>query len=430
MRLLAFALAVMATFTSFGINTTDSVKVYFRAGHRQFDPSLGDNREKMDSFLSKVSEAATLDDIECIIVRAYASPDGSSSTNELLARDRCKEISDYIVDHTGLNSRLIRKIPEGIAWERLKTLVENTPGVPSREKVLNILDNTPIWIYNSKGRVIDGRKNQLMSLDRGIPYLWMKEHLFPQLRNAVAVTMMTKGISSSVDLLNEKEEDIKTPGIQEEETDTISSSPCPNVVDATENTDSKENHINPAVNDTEILSYRKLNFALKTNLLFDACLMPNLEFEWLINKKWSVGIEGEVAWWKTSNTRIYRLAVISPEVRFHIRPRSHWHGMYAGLFVGGGLYQLQYGIEGYLGEGGMGGLSFGYMWPIGKHFSFDAGIGVGYMYTQYKVYENRGDHKLYMRTKSLNYVGPLKLKFSIAWRFDIIKKTVKVNSTL
>ena len=173
--------------------------------------------------------------------------------------------------------------------------------------------------------------------------------------------------------------------------------------------------------------YHPHHFALKTNLLFDAALMPNLEFEWLINKKWSVGIEGDVAWWKFSNTEIYRLALISPEVRYHFLSRKPWQGMYVGLFGGAGLYQLQNGSEGHHGEGAMGGLSFGYMFPIGKHFFFEAGIGAGYMSTRYKIYENRDGHKVYMRTKTLNYFGPLKLKLSIAWRFDIMTKSVKGN---
>lgn len=177
-------------------------------------------------------------------------------------------------------------------------------------------------------------------------------------------------------------------------------------------------------------SCNKLQFALKSNLLYDVILMPNLELEWLINNRWSVGVEGDVAWWKPSFTHVYRLAVFSSEVRYHISPRAPWHGMYVGLFGGGGYYQLENGGDGYHGEGGMGGLSFGYMWPIGRHFSCEAGIGAGYMYTRYRVYQNRDGHKLYIRTKSLNYFGPLELKFSIAWRFDIMTKTAKVNSTL
>lgn len=174
------------------------------------------------------------------------------------------------------------------------------------------------------------------------------------------------------------------------------------------------------------------SFALKTNLLYDAALMPNLEFEWLMNNRWSLGVEGDVAWWKLSENKIYRLAMVSPELRYQIKPRGPWHGMYAGLFLGGGLYQLEWSHDhdGYRGEGGMAGLSFGYRFPIGRHFFMEAGLGAGYLYTRYKEYENRDGHKVFLRTKSLNYLGLLKLKFSIAWRLDVMKKNVKANSTL
>ena len=59
---------------------------------------------------------------------------------------------------------------------------------------------------------------------------------------------------------------------------------------------------------------------------------------------------------------------------------------------------------------------------MGKHLLFDAGIGAGYMYTRYKDYLPLDGHHIYQHTKSMNYFGPLKLKFSIAWRFGICGK--------
>ena len=167
---------------------------------------------------------------------------------------------------------------------------------------------------------------------------------------------------------------------------------------------------------------RPLHFALKTNMLLDAALMPNIELQWLVNDKWSAALEADVAWWKPDYKKVYRIALISPEVRYHFRQRAQWHGMYVGAFAGGGLYQLEWKHDGYKGEGFMAGLSFGYMWPIRHNLSLEAGIGAGYMHTRYKVYDSLDGHKLYMRTKSLNYFGPLKLRLSLAWRFDIMAK--------
>ncbi|MDE5607798.1 MAG: DUF3575 domain-containing protein [Muribaculaceae bacterium] len=160
-------------------------------------------------------------------------------------------------------------------------------------------------------------------------------------------------------------------------------------------------------------------FALKTNLLYDALLMPNVEFEWLITPTWSVALEGNVAWWKNDpRHQYYQILMISPEARYHINPKAPWHGMYVGAFAGGGKYDLENKKTGYSGEAGMAGLSFGYMWPITRCLSLEAGIGLGYMYTRYKEYVPHDDHYLYQRTKSMNYFGPLKLKFSFVWRFS------------
>lgn len=422
MRLLAFVLAVISTLASFGINRADSVKVFFRAGHRQFDPSLGNNRMVMDSFINIIREGINCNDIEGINVYAYASPDGSSRANELLAVNRCQEISDYIVDKSGVSTSLIRQFPSGIAWEGLRNLVASHPDVPSREAVLDILDNTPVWIFDTNGKIVDGRKSRLMSLARGVPYRWMQTHLFPQLRNAVAISVVRKETISPSGEDKEIEIAVEEPSTQTKEV-TLPS-------EQDKMTDTEEIADNSESSSKKDYTYKSHHFALKTNLLFDAALTPNLEFEWLINKNWSVSLEGYCAWWKPEFNRVYRIALVSPEARYHIRPRAPWHGLYVGLFAGGGLYQLENRHDGYRGEGGMGGLSFGYMWHAGKHFFFEAGIGAGYMHTRYKVYKSMDGHKLYMSTKSLNYFGPLKLKFSIGWRFDIKNKIKKVNSTL
>ena len=164
------------------------------------------------------------------------------------------------------------------------------------------------------------------------------------------------------------------------------------------------------------------DFALKTNLLGYAVLMPNLEAEWKFADRWSVALEAQGAWWsKSSPRRVYRLSTVIPEVRYWAIDRSKWHGMYVGLFGGVGLYDLDgmFGRKGHEGEGVMAGLSVGYMWPISKHLSLDAGVGVGYMRIRDKEYLPAGGHFLYQLTKDINYVGPLRLKLSLVWRIPI-----------
>lgn len=159
-------------------------------------------------------------------------------------------------------------------------------------------------------------------------------------------------------------------------------------------------------------------FALKTNLLFYAILMPNIEFEWMFANRWSLGVEAQGIWiGKKTPHKVYRIAMITPEVRFWPISRSPLHGMYVGLFGAPGLYDLHNDTDGHEGEGFMSGVSAGYMWPVSKYFSLEAGIGVGYMRVRDKVYTPRDGHFLYQLTKTVNYFGPLRLKLSLVWRF-------------
>lgn len=164
-------------------------------------------------------------------------------------------------------------------------------------------------------------------------------------------------------------------------------------------------------------------WALKTNMLYDLLLSPSLEIEYLINDKWSVNIEGNVSWWHKNEThRYYQIMNISPEVRYWFGKKKDWHGHYLGAFVGGGMYDLENKGTGYKGEGGYAGISYGYMFPIGKSLSLETGLGLGYMYSEYEEYIPLDGHYVYQQTGKLNYFGPLKLKLALVWRIGGYKK--------
>lgn len=414
MKLIAFALTILTVFTCFGqSNEPDSVNVSFRVGHRYFDPALGNNREAMDSFIKLVQKAKAEDNIESIVVRAYTSPDGSDRANTLLAQRRCDVIADLIAKRANVNPSLIHRLPEGIAWNELRRLVAATPDVPSQQKVLDILDHTPVLVYDAHGKVIDGRKKQLMDLKGGTVYRWLYANLFPRVRNAVAVALVKKHDDSIPETVNsepEQEDNVaETISSETIESDTISDQPDLIIYE-------EETTVIDAQPEKVIVGNR---VALKTNLLGYAALMPNLEVEWMFTKKWSAALEYQAAWYsKTTPDKrwVYRLATLTPEVRYWPIERTRWHGMYVGVFGGIGMYDLAKTNKGHEGEGFMTGISAGYMWPIGKYLSLDAGIGVGYMRARDKVYVPADGHFLYQLTKNINYVGPLRLKLSLVWR--------------
>lgn len=502
-------------------NKVDSTKIYFQIGRRQFIPGLGDNRASMDRFVTSVRKAQSADDIDHILVRAYASPDGTNEANERLTRHRCDEITRYIINATGISPELVHAVPEGIAWEELRTLVAETPDVPSRQAILDIIDNTPVLVYDSMGRPVTGRNEQLQLLDGGAPYRWMFNNLFPRLRNAVAMSLYLKSeiraakaaavsaaeaaagaavaaanaaraaaaasraasdatsdIAAAIRAAEQaaaraaqaaddarkaaqraeaaaaeaqaaaqaaatadevsaarakaaEAEAARDVALQAAADAAVSQAAAENALAEAEALIAKAREDGTLPADTTAVATGTPvpagdplhRFALKTNLLYYIALMPNLELEWRINQSWSLLLDADVAWYsKDSAHKYYQLALIDTEARYWLPRGTVWHGMYVGAFAGGSWYDLENGRKGYQGNAGLGGLSFGYMWPVTRTLSLEAGLGVGYMYTRYKEYVPFDGHYLYQRTKALNYVGPLKLKFSLVWRFDDINK--------
>ena len=163
-------------------------------------------------------------------------------------------------------------------------------------------------------------------------------------------------------------------------------------------------------------------FLLKTNLLYDVLLSPSIEAEYRFSPRWSVHADFSIAWWsKKSTHKYYQLMQISPEARFWLNSKQGWHGHYLGAFVGTGHYDLSAGKDGYQGEYMMAGLSYGYMFPIGKQLSLEAGIGIGYLHTEYEEYKPLHGHYVYQQTSRTGYIGPVKAKLSLVWRIPSYK---------
>lgn len=163
-------------------------------------------------------------------------------------------------------------------------------------------------------------------------------------------------------------------------------------------------------------SLRRSTFSLKTNLLYDIALSPSIEAEYRFAPHWSVNVEYSIAWWsRKADHKYYQLMQLSPEVRFWLNPDISRRGHYFGAFAGAGLYDLENGADGYRGEFAMAGLSYGYMFPIGKSLSLEAGIGLGWLYTQYEEYIPFEDHYVYMQTVTTSYLGPVKAKLALVW---------------
>lgn len=172
------------------------------------------------------------------------------------------------------------------------------------------------------------------------------------------------------------------------------------------------------------------NTAIKTNLLSDAFLNPNLGIEIGLAPKWTLDVTGEVNGWKLSHNRQWKHWTLQPGARYWLCDRfsSHFFGAY--------LHGGQYNIGGF--NGGINflgtdtrklkdarfqgwfvgaGVSYGYAWILNQHWNLEAEIGIGYSYTRYDKFKCAGCGKKVETNKPHNYVGPTKAAVNIVYLF-------------
>ena len=134
---------------------------------------------------------------------------------------------------------------------------------------------------------------------------------------------------------------------------------------------------------------RRPLLALKTNLLFDAALMPNVEIEVPVGKRWSVNGEYAFPWWQFDRGK-YCMQVLMGglEGRYWLGSRKSREdrevltGHFLGLYAGGGKYDLQWGEKGYQGEFFIAaGVSYGWATRIARHLHLEFNIGIGLLRT-------------------------------------------------
>lgn len=164
--------------------------------------------------------------------------------------------------------------------------------------------------------------------------------------------------------------------------------------------------------------------AVKTNALGWATTTINAGVEMAVSHRQTIQVFGALNPWTFSGERRARFWAAQPEWRYWLCERFNGH--FFGIHALGGEYNVNnidvpFGIlpetehgrhyEGwYVG----GGITYGYQWMLSKHWNIEASIGVGYIYSPYKLY-GRCDRCLDRDHR--NYVGPTKAALSILYIF-------------
>lgn len=177
-----------------------------------------------------------------------------------------------------------------------------------------------------------------------------------------------------------------------------------------------------------VIGLKAQNVNIKTNLLPDAALSPNIGVEIGLKPHWSLDLTGELNLW-TIHGHKWKHWLAQPEARYWFCEYFAKH--FIGIHALGGQYNFGYlhnninflgtnlsRLTDYRFEGWAvgGGIAYGYSFLLSKHFNLELEIGIGYLYTKYKEFECKecgkesgsGDH---------NYFGPTKAAINIVYVF-------------
>lgn len=162
-------------------------------------------------------------------------------------------------------------------------------------------------------------------------------------------------------------------------------------------------------------------FAVRTNVLYDAFLLPTLGVEWRINRDWGVKLDGSLSWWGGNSDKVQKIWLLNPEVRrYLLRDRRFYVGA-SGSYGEYNIYKYPLGNlfskdTGYQGTLWSAGVTVGYQLCLSRHFSVDFNLGLGYARSKYDNFGmTDGVRVSKERGKTKNFFGPTQAGISLVW---------------
>lgn len=367
-----------------------SVRIYFKQGKINFIPTLRENQSALNRIADtmRITYADSAYQLRKILVVGGASPEGSVKFNRWLSEKRAKVLFDYLSRYGELPDSLRTTHYLGRDWNGLIRLVENDPQLPYRKETLSMLRQIASE-QKSGAQAEESHLQKIQKLRGGTPYLYMYRKYFPLLR------------SSKLHLWYEKVHRSEIPK-------TTFIPPADTIIVAP---------------DTQSIATQRIRkpfyMDIRTNMLYDALLIPNIGVEMYLGKQWSVAANWMYGWWKADRRHWYwrayggdiairkwwgKAAGEKPLTGHHI-------GIYGQIFTydfetGGTLWDKMNYIVG---------AEYGYSLPITRSLNIDFTIGAGYWGGIYHEYKPEANYYVWQSTKERRWIGPTKAEISLVW---------------
>ena len=401
---------------AYAASIQDSLRttIYFRPGYSLLELSYRDNAANMKALTQGIQtiKGNPCVQLQHIRILSAASPEGNSALNKRVAKRRGERLRDYLKETLVLPDSIFTVSSAGEDWQGLAALIAKEKA-PWRNKALQIIRHTPEWITRN-GKVVDGRKRQLQNLDGGKAWKYMLDNHFYTLRTGAVVVCEVKTLaaestpSAAEARLEQARQEQARPESASQQQASLSpaSPPFPAI----------PSQVHPAQEPPPAASY----YALKSNLLYDALLIPNLSLEASIGSGWTLGAGGMFAWWsKDAKHRYWRIYGGDLEIRKYFGALSKskpLQGHHLGIYGDFLTYDFEFGAKGYQSKATYAaGIKYGYSHPIANRLNLDFSLGIGYLHSNYKTYVPRDGCYVYQETKKQKWLGPTQAEISLVW---------------
>lgn len=414
-NILLLVVGIILAAAAKGQYATDTTVVYYNRGRSDIDFSLCNNKAALERFIRRFN-AESGDSIRYLVsfrLDAYSSPDGITVANKRLSENRAKRLLEYIRSHIDFPESLLTVQSHGIDWAGLESQVAERD-IPYKDEVLDVLRNTPEWIYDDDNRVIDGRKHRLGMLRGGVPYNYLMEHVFPLLRRScVTLSYTVEQTATSQPQQSVGEPAAEQPAAEPEQ-------PRQAVVAQPEPV--------PVLPSADKRAFHPL-LAVKTNLLYWAGVMPdfkhytfvpNLEIEYFFKEHWSLSATGNYMKRSYGNDDFFSISAWSVEPRWWFKGDGRFRWFYLGAYGQVGDYDVQNNrtaLDGTTGKLWGAGLSAGAAIPFSNRLGLEVGIRGGYRHAGMKEYVHEAPDYFLERKGTDNHWGVTGIKASLYYRF-------------
>lgn len=385
---------------------SDSIAVYFHQSKTDIDLDYHNNREVLSNAIKAIMERDSIAGgqslrVTCVEVVGGASPEGSIRINERLSRRRAANIFSYVSEHIEMPDSITSHTFLGRDWHGLRNLVATDVNVPYRSETLSLIED--ILAGNVAEPLV-----KLKKLRNGVPYNYMYWNLFPDLRKSMLVIRYAAVPDAFPTIL--PSEIVTT---------------CPPYIPDSVGIILRDYSL-PKVCSSE---RKPFYMDIRTNMLYDAALVPNIGVEFYIGKNFSILADWKYAWWgKPAAGTLWRIYGGGVTGRWWWNPKGdnkpltgHHIGVYAGVITCdfcvngkgymGGLPQKPLWDRFHINAG----IEYGYSLPISTRLNIDFSIGVGCMTGEVRHYEVKDTHSVWQKTVKKTWVGPSKGEISLVW---------------